>query len=76
MTCHGAQGAGDGPGAVGLQPPPADLATHVPLHSDGELFTFVSAGFPGSAMPAFQGALTEEQLWNVVNFLRTIRPAR
>lgn len=35
QTCHGAQGRGDGPGAAGLTPPPADLRQHIPLHRTG-----------------------------------------
>ena len=77
VTCHGATGAGDGPAARALIPPPADLRVHVPLHTDGVIFGFVAAGFPGSAMPAFGGAsggaLTDEQMWHLVNYLRTFR---
>jgi mono/diheme cytochrome c family protein len=72
VTCHGVSGAGDGPDAAGLDPPPADLITHVPLHSDGDLFSFIANGFPRTAMPAWKGTLTDEQMWNVVNYLRTL----
>ena len=72
VTCHGPSGLGDGPAGVGLNPPPASLPSHVPLHSDGELYAFVEAGFPGSAMPAFRGTLTDEQVWNLVNYLRAL----
>src|SRR5262249_42877915 len=58
-TCHGTTGLGDGPAAKALIPPPANLVTHVPLHTDGEIFGFVAGGFPGSAMPAFKGQLTD-----------------
>ena len=34
LACHGEAGLGDGPAGVGLEPPPADLVVHVPLHSD------------------------------------------
>jgi mono/diheme cytochrome c family protein len=71
-TCHGARGLGDGPQAGGLIPPPANLGTHVPLHSDGELFIMVADGFPRTAMTGFRGQLTDEQIWHVVNFLRTL----
>ena len=71
--CHGATGLGDGPTAKALIPPPANLQSHVPLHTDGEIFGFISAGFPGSAMPAFHGQLTDEQMWNLVNYLRTLK---
>ncbi|MSQ30642.1 MAG: c-type cytochrome [Dehalococcoidia bacterium] len=73
VTCHGPTGLGDGPAARALVPPPAELRTHVPLHTDGVLFGLVAGGFPGSAMPAFRGALTDEQMWHLVNFLRTFK---
>ena len=50
QTCHGASGRGDGPGGAGLDPPPADLVVHVPLHSDRDLFRFVHDGVPGTSI--------------------------
>ncbi len=72
QACHGAGGRGDGPAAVGLLPPPADLAIHVPLHGDPDLFQFVRDGIPNTAMAPQDGNLTEEQIWHVVNFIRTL----
>ena len=73
VGCHGIGGLGDGPDAAGLNPPPAKLPQHVPLHSDGDIFAFIEGGFPGTAMPAFRGTLTEEQMWHLVNYLRTLK---
>ena len=73
VACHGPLGLGDGPAGVALNPPPASLPSHVPLHSDGDIFAFISAGFPGSAMPAFKGTLTDEQIWHLVNYLHTLK---
>jgi copper transport protein len=71
--CHGALGLGDGPMAKTLNPPPLDLTVHVPLHGDGQIFQFISGGVPGTAMPVFGGGrLTDEQIWNLVNYLRTL----
>lgn len=67
-TCHGR--TGDGRGAPGLSPSPADLTLHVPLHNDGELFRSISDGIRGTAMPAWRERLTEQQLWSLVSFLR------
>lgn len=74
MACHGVNGDGDGPQAAGLNPPPARLTLHVPLHSDGDIFAFIENGLPGTAMPAWRGTLTEEQMWHLVNYLRTLKP--
>lgn len=71
-VCHGETGEGDGPGAAGLQKPPADLhATHVQENSDGALFYIISHGKPDTPMPAWDNVLDEEQRWQVVNYLRT-----
>ena len=69
-VCHGAEGLGDGPRAASLNPPPASLEIHIPLHSDRELFGFIYEGFPNTAMPSFKDGLTNEEIWHLVNYLR------
>ena len=69
-TCHGDTGRGDGPAGLALNPPPADLAIHVPLHTDTELYTFISEGIPGTPMLPQSDNLTPEQIWHLVNYLR------
>lgn len=77
-TCHGPEGLGDGPGAAELDPQPATLADGTMMNdlSDGYLFWRVSKGGQmepfNSAMPAWESALTEEERWQVVSFLRTL----
>ena len=70
QTCHGVNGRGDGPGGKGLEPPPADLAIHVPLHGDADIFRFVSDGIEGSSMVALADNLTDDEIWHVINFIR------
>jgi mono/diheme cytochrome c family protein/uncharacterized membrane protein len=74
LPCHGPQGKGDGPAGLALRPPPADLTIHTApgVHPDGQLFEWITNGYPGSAMPAFSKLLTEEQRWNLVNYIRTL----
>jgi putative copper export protein/mono/diheme cytochrome c family protein len=75
-SCHGAEGAGDGPAAKGLPVPPADLtADHLWGHSDGELFWWLSHGIDapsgdGMAMPGFAGPLSEYQRWTLIDYIR------
>lgn len=71
-ACHGPQGKGDGPAGLSLNPRPADLAQHaVPgVHTDGQLYLWVTNGFPNSVMPAFEAALSATDRWHVVNFMR------
>ena len=72
QACHGESGLGDGPAGAGLVPPPADLLLHVPLHGDADLFRFVRDGIPNTAMVPQGENLTEEQIWHVVNYIRTL----
>lgn len=74
--CHGTTGEGDGPVGLTLNPRPADLRQHaVPgVHSDSQLFEWITNGFPGSRMPAFKTTLSDTDRWNLVNFIRTLAP--
>lgn len=76
VPCHGESGKGDGPLGLTLNPRPADLSYHATpgVHSDGQLFGWISHGYPGSAMPAFEGSLSETDRWNLVNYIRTLAP--
>ncbi len=75
-VCHGPAGYGDGPAARALHPRPADLtARHTADHTVGDLFWWLSHGIRGSAMPAFGGTLSEEERWDVINFVRTLAAA-
>lgn len=75
VPCHGVSGRGDGPVGLTLNPPPANLTIHtVPgVHPDGQLYLWISDGFPGaSAMPAFRTIIADDDRWNLVNYLRTL----
>ncbi len=74
VVCHGTTGKGDGPAGKTLNPPPADLTYHtIPgVHTDGQLFYWISQGLPRTSMPQFAQVLTEDQRWDLVNFIRTL----
>ncbi|MFN8638036.1 MAG: copper resistance protein CopC [Dehalococcoidia bacterium] len=72
VECHGPTGEGNGPLAATLNPPPASMAVHIPLHPDGQAYIFISKGFPGTAMPAWESRLSEQQRWDLVNYLRAL----
>ncbi len=72
QVCHGERGRGDGPGAVGLDPPPGDLVIHVPLHPDRDLYRFIDEGIEGTAMAPLGDRLTEEEIWHVINYIQTL----
>ncbi len=76
VECHGKDGKGDGPLGKTLIPRPADFTVHaVPgVHTDAQLFEWITNGFPGSAMPAWKSKLSDTDRWDLVNFLRTFAP--
>ena len=71
LACHGIDGRGDGPNAASLDPAPSDFRLHVPLHTDPQFYAFIANGYPGSAMPAWKEQLSPDDIWNLVNFLRS-----
>jgi mono/diheme cytochrome c family protein len=69
--CHGPQGKGNGPVSTKFVPP-ADL-TNADLQkgrTDGYWQSYMSVG--GAVMPSYGEALSAEERWHVVNFLRTL----
>jgi mono/diheme cytochrome c family protein len=76
VPCHGESGRGDGPIAETLNPRPSDLTQHAiaGIHTDAQLFEWITNGFPGSRMPAFGSALSDTDRWHLVNFIRTLAP--
>lgn len=72
IGCHGPSGMGDGPAGIALTPPPANFNIHMSAgHSDGQLFDWISNGFPGSAMPSFGSVLSDQQRWDGLNYIKT-----
>lgn len=72
-SCHGPTGAGDGPLAATLEPPPQPFGRGM---GAGYVAWRVAAGggFPPflTGMPAFADALEGDALWEVVAFVRTL----
>ena len=78
-ACHGATGRGDGAlaaAAAAYGPRPSNLADPTWRHGggDGEIFTAIRDGIgPDFAMDAFGDRLADTDVWNLVNFLRSLR---
>lgn len=73
--CHGADAKGDGPMAP-KDTHPSDLtdAKWERGSSDGELFVVIRDGAgPKFDMKGFKSKMTEQEIWNVVNYLRSIQ---
>jgi mono/diheme cytochrome c family protein len=73
VACHGEQGKGDGIASGSLDPKPANLAEVTKQVSDDYLFWRISEGKPGTSMVAWKSILTEEQVWQVLSFIHTLK---
>lgn len=73
QTCHGPQGHGDGPAGQSLDPRPRNLAEIQSKAADDFLFWRIREGKPGTSMVAWKGILTDEQIWQTVSFIRTLK---
>lgn len=73
QMCHGPQGHGDGPAGESLDPKPKNLAAFQKTVGDDYLFWRISEGKPGTSMVAWKGILTEDQIWKIVSFIRTLK---
>lgn len=71
--CHGPGGLGDGPAGQAIQPHPANLVTFAPQVGDDYLFWRISTGKDGTSMVSWKGILTDEQIWQVVAYVRTLK---
>ena len=72
-TCHGVQGHGNGPISEALDPKPKNLAELQAVATDDYLFWRIAEGKPGTSMPPWKNILTEDQVWQVVTFVRTLK---
>lgn len=71
-NCHGERGYGNGVASSALNPKPKNLAELQTQVGDGYLFWKISDGSLGTAMLAWKGILTEEQIWELIIFIRTL----
>ena len=71
VVCHGAPGVDPGEIGQGLNPGAPDLTlARTQARSDGELFWIVSEGIRMTGMPAFGPTHKENEIWQIVAFLR------
>jgi mono/diheme cytochrome c family protein len=72
-SCHGAQGYGDGPAGVALDPAPKNLPERAALVGDDYLHWRIATGVEGTSMVSWKGILTDEQIWQAVAYIRTLK---
>jgi len=86
FMCHGAEGKGDGILAGALKDVwghpirpanftlPAGVHGGVKLGHDGEhIFKTIMTGVGGTPMPAFQGTLKPDEVWDIVHYEQSLR---
>ena len=78
--CHGVEGRGDGSAAENLLPRPRDFTGGVykirstesgQLPTDQDLFDIITNGMPGSSMPEWESALSANDRWELVAYIKT-----
>jgi mono/diheme cytochrome c family protein len=76
VGCHGDSGKGDGALGEELNPKPSDLTDGEWKHgsTDGDIFTVIRNGVRSTGMKAYGRKMTTHQLWDVVNYIRSIGP--
>ena len=72
--CHGPEGKGDGPDGV-PETPPADLtlSSRAAANPEGVVFYKVWNGRSKPTMPAFKSQLTKNDVWLIVEYVKTLR---
>lgn len=71
-NCHGPTGKGDGPGAAaGGQPADLTDAAWDYGSSEGEIFSVIHDG-TSNDMGAYGERMSDAEIWNVVNFVRSL----
>lgn len=69
--CHGSAGLGNGSSATGMDPRPANLIETDTRYGEKELYALITTG--RRDMPSWKDVLTEEELWQVVRYVRTLK---
>jgi len=71
-SCHGKTGLGDGVKARALKSHPGDFSgAAFQNQADGE--HFYKSKFGRDEMPKYEGKLSDDDLWNTVNYMRTFK---
>ena len=79
--CHGAEGDGAGAAKDMLNPPPRDFTSgnykiktssfEDMTPNDDDIFRMIRDGMPGTSMPGWSDVLKEQDMWNLVAYVKT-----
>ena len=73
FNCHGKDGDGNGPVAAQLNPSPRNFQ-HPGFwrhRTEGEVFWAIKNGSVGTSMIGFGGQLTDEEMWSLIQYVRS-----
>ena len=78
VSCHGVDGRGDTEMREFLKTPPADLTDDQWIYGgSGEaVFAIIANGMSARDMPGFGEKLTDERVWQIVNYMKYLRGIR
>lgn len=68
--CHGAPGVSPAPFAFGLRPAPVNLVEPGRTWQPAQIYWIVKHGVKMTAMPGWQYRLSEDELWDLVAFVK------
>jgi len=73
FNCHGKDGGGNGPLAAQLNPPPRNFQHNGfwRHRTEGEIFWVIKNGSVGTSMVGFSGQLTDEEIWSIIQYMRS-----
>jgi len=79
--CHGDKGDGAGAAKEHLNPPPRDFTSgnykikssnyEDMVPNDDDIYRMIRDGMPGTAMPGWSDLLSEQDMWDLVAYLKT-----
>jgi len=75
VACHGMDGQNTGVPFTMSPPAPSLASQEVQSYSDGQLKWVIDNGIWPSGMPGSKGALSDEEQWSIVVFLRHLPAA-
>ena len=72
-VCHGPEGRGDGVAALAERPDDLTRIAKPPMFPDGVVAYRIANGV--GLMPAWRNALTGNDIWDLINFIRAVPPS-
>ncbi len=70
VKCHGVNAGGLSPKLTGLKKWTSNLILGLKNHTDGDFFWKIQNG--KGAMPSFRNELSDEDIWNLINFIKSL----